>query len=78
MTTLIRLDGEIVATIGATRCFLAPRIQALPDDDPVGRTVLLMCAYALDIRAGRVSGPYRDEEALQVARIALDTFEHGG
>lgn len=72
MTLLIKLDGEVVATVGATRYFVAPRIEALPPDDQVGRLVTLMCAFALDVQAGRREGPYRDAEALRAARAVLE------
>lgn len=77
MTTLIRLEAEIVATVGVTRYYLAPRIKELPKDDPIARIVDLMCAYALDVQAGRLPGPYSDDLALGVARRALAELERG-
>ena len=71
MTQLIRLEGEIVATVGATRFFLSPAIEALPEDDPIARLVTVMCAYALEVHAGELEGPYSDAAALEHARSVL-------
>lgn len=77
MTTLVRLDGEIVATVGARRAFLAPRIEALGEQDPLTRKVLLMAAYALAIRAGTIHGPYSDEAAGFHADSVLARLDYG-
>ena len=71
MTILIQYDGAPVATVGATRSFLAPQIEALPDGDPMLRFVVFMCAFALDIQNGRLPGPYSDDRATFFARAAL-------
>jgi hypothetical protein len=71
MTIFIQYHRVPVATVGATRCFLAPQIEALPDGDPMLRFVVFMCTYALDIQNGRLPGPYSDERAAFFARSAL-------
>ena len=70
MTQLIRLDGEIVATVGATRLHLAPAIERLPDGDPKLRVVVLMCTYALEVAQGTAPAPYSDQDAVQYAQAA--------
>lgn len=75
MTELVRLDGEIVATVGATRFYLVPRIEALPVDDRQRRLAVLMCAYALEVEAGNLPGPYSDDRALAAAVEALAELE---
>ena len=77
MTTLVRLDGEIVATVGATRIHLAPAIQALPDGDPKLRLVVLMAAYALEVAHGTVAGPYSDGAAKRYGCDALNGLTQG-
>ena len=72
MTTVVRHEGEIVATVGATRYFLAPSVEALPPAHRKRRIVILMCAYALDIRQGSVAESYSDADALAVALDALE------
>ena len=71
MTSLVHLEGELVATVGASRYFLAPRIEALPEEDPVARKVVLMCVFALVIEAGQTDGPYSDQRATALADAAL-------
>jgi hypothetical protein len=75
MTKLVYLEGELVATVGASRYFLAPRIEALADDDPVARKVVLMCVYALGIEIGQTDGPYSDQRAAAFADAALAELE---
>ena len=71
MTQFIHLDGELVATVGARRFYLTPRVENLRAEDPTARLVTLMCAYALDVEAGRLPGPYSDAQAAAHAREAL-------
>lgn len=68
---LITYQGEIVATVGARRFWLAPQIDALTDDDPRAMFVALMAAYALQIRDFPDLGPYSDERAERFARVVL-------
>ena len=68
---LITYDGQIVATAGARRFYLAHPIDALPDDDPMAVFVTLMATYALQVRAHPDVGPYTDERAERFARIVL-------
>ena len=78
MTTLIRFDGDLVASVGHTRAYLMPHIEALPDGDPLLRFVVVMCSYALEVAQGRLPGPYSDERAAFFARTALiDDDEFG-
>ncbi len=69
--TLIIYQGEIVATAGGRRFYLAPQVQALDLDDPLVRFVSLMAAFALRVRDGSAPGPYTDERAERFARLAL-------
>ena len=69
--TLITYRGEIVATAGASRFHLSPRITALDADDPLAVFVSMMAAYALRVRDGSAPGPYTDERAERFARLAL-------
>jgi hypothetical protein len=71
MTQLIQLDGEIVATVGATRFHLAPAIEQLPDGHPTLRTVVLMCTYAAELIAGGRATAYADADALAFAQAGL-------
>ena len=71
MTILVRYEGRVVATVGATRAYLAPEIERLPDSDPLLRFVVMMCSYALDVGQGVLAGPYDDEIAALYARAAL-------
>lgn len=76
--TLITYDGEIVASVGATRVYLAPPIEALENGDPLLRFVSLMAGYALEVRHGSAPGPYTDARAELFTRLALiddDQFE---
>jgi hypothetical protein len=68
---LIAYRGEIVATAGARRVYLAPRILDLDDEDPLVMFVSLMGAYALQIRDDADLGPYTDEHAERFARCVL-------
>lgn len=77
MTTLVRLDDEIVATVGATRFHLVPQIEALPFRSRRRRIAILMCAYALEIEAGDAPGPYCDDRAFSIAVEALAELEAG-
>jgi len=69
MTTLVRYEGEIVASVGRTRFYLAPGIEALPDGHPKLRVAVLMCVYALEVAQGQLPGPYSDDRALAHAKL---------
>lgn len=65
MTIMIQLGGAVVASVGATRAYLAPHVEALPADDPHRVLVLGMCDYALSLAgSGRA---YDDEDAIRAA-----------
>ena len=76
--TLIVYEGEIVASVGATRVYFVPPIDTLESGDPLLRIVSLMAAYALEVRHGSAPGPYSHAQAEVFARYALiddDQFE---
>jgi hypothetical protein len=76
--TLIVYESEIVASVGATRVYFVPPIDALESSDPLLRFVSLMAAYALEVRHGSAPGPYSHVRAELFARYALvddDQFE---
>jgi hypothetical protein len=61
--TLIRLNGDIVATASSLRVHLT---RALPT--PQERFVHAMGMYARDVLTGELPGPYSDQEAEAYAR----------
>ncbi len=69
--TLIVYQGEIVATAGGRRFYLAPQVQAMDSVDPLVGFVSLMAAFALRVRDGSAPGPYTDDRAERFARLAL-------
>ena len=69
--TLIVYRGEIVASAGARRSYLAPQIARLDAGEPLRQFVSLMAAFALLVRDGSNEGPYTDEAAERFARLAL-------
>ena len=76
--TLIVYEGDIVATVGATRVYFVPPIGDLESGDPLLRFVSLMAAYALEVRHGSAPGPYTNARAELFARFSLiddDQFE---
>ncbi len=76
--TLIVYEGEIVASVGATRVYFVPLIDALESGDPLLMFISLMAAYALEVRHGYAPGPYTHARAERFARLALiddDQFE---
>jgi hypothetical protein len=68
---LIVYEGEIVATVGARRIYLAGAARELDDADPRLFFVSLMGAYALHLRDEPGLGPYTDERAERFARCVL-------
>jgi hypothetical protein len=75
MTVLVRLDGEVVATVGRSRAYLSPAAEALPDGDPKLQVITLMCDYALTL--GEASS-YRDADALRHARNVMKSLPPSG
>ena len=76
--TLIVYEGEIVASVGATRVYFVPPLDTLDRGDPLLRFVSLMAAFAAEVRRGSASGPYTHARAELFARLALiedDRFE---
>jgi hypothetical protein len=78
VTTMIRLDDEVVATVGATRAYLAPRIEELPAGDLTRLTVEYMCHWALASDEDRSGRAYSDEHALRFARWRLERDGRSG
>ena len=76
--TLIVYEGDIVASVGATRIYFVPPVDDLASGDPLLRFVSLMAAYALEVRHGSAPRPYTHARAEMFARLALiddDQFE---
>ena len=69
--TMIVYRDEVVGCAGATRFYPAPRVAALPDDDPVRPFVSLMAVFARQVREGAAPGPYTHERAELYARLVL-------
>jgi hypothetical protein len=67
----IRYRGRLVAGVDAEQAVLMPEIAALERDHPRRVFVAFMCAYAFDVTAGTLPGPYTDEDAELFARCAL-------
>ena len=61
--------GRTVAAATRTRFFLAEALDERPADDPERTFVIFMCAYAGDVLAGVLPGPYSDEDARRYARL---------
>jgi hypothetical protein len=68
---LVSYDGEIVATVGARRFYLAGAMRELDDDDARVLFVCFMATYALQLRDEPDLGPYTDERAERFARCLL-------
>jgi hypothetical protein len=69
--TLIVYRDEIVASAGARRLYLAPRIASLDDGDPLVLSVSLTGTYAMRVRHGAAPGPYTHDRAERFARCAM-------
>ena len=67
----ITYHGRTVAAATRTRFFLADVLDERPADDPERTFVIFMCAYAGDVLAGVLPGPYCDEDARRYARACL-------
>jgi hypothetical protein len=63
--------GRTVAAATRTRFFLSEMLDERPADDPERTFVIFMCAYAGDVLAGVLPGPYSDEDACRYARACL-------
>jgi hypothetical protein len=63
--------GRTVAAATRTRFFLAEVLDERPADDPERTFVIFMCAYAGDVLAGVLPGPYSDQDARRYARACL-------
>jgi hypothetical protein len=61
----ITYNGRVAAVVVGEEAIVS---DGLGDDDE--RTVKAMCLYALEVTAGRESGPYTDERAIRYARGA--------
>jgi hypothetical protein len=67
----ITYRGRTVAAATRSRFFLAEVLDERPACDPERTFVIFMCAYAGDVLAGGLPGPYDDEHARRYARAAL-------
>ncbi len=67
--------GRTVAAATRRRFFLADSLDEQPASDPERTFVILMCAYAGDVLAGVLPGPYSDEDARRYARACLAPLE---
>ena len=68
---LITYRGRVVAAVGFGGLHLVPELARRPPGDPELVFVAFMCAYALEVRLGRLPGPYDDETAALFARFAM-------
>lgn len=71
VTLMLRYQGELLGFAGATRFYLVPHIERLPDDHPLVRMATVMALFADQIKRGELDGPYSDERAELYARCAL-------
>jgi hypothetical protein len=72
MTTLIRIQGTVVAVAGPERYYLAPHLAARPQGDSSRQLASLMCAYAHRVELAGTLEEYTDERAEAFARLVLD------
>ena len=68
---IITYDGADAAAASTERFAFTAAIDALPHGDPTKRFVTFMCVYAREVLAGRLRGPYDDDDAERFARRAL-------
>ena len=71
MTTLIRLEGDVVAIAGPTRYYLAPDVALMGREEPTWQVVSLMCLYARHLEIEGRRSEYTDQEAEACARLVL-------
>jgi hypothetical protein len=77
----ITYGGRTLAAATRSRFFLAEALDERPANDPERTFVIFMCAYAGDVLAGVLPGPYSDEDARRYARACLvpaELLERGG
>jgi hypothetical protein len=56
---LIAYRGEqVTAVVNGDLAVMAPTIEALGADDPLGRFVAAMCRFAMELELGIASGAY--------------------
>jgi hypothetical protein len=67
----ITYRARTVAAATRSRFFLCEELEQRPADDPERTFVVFMCAYAGDILAGVLPGPYNDRDARRYARACL-------
>ena len=71
MPVMLRYRGEVLGFAGATRFYLVPHIERLPEDHPLVRMACLMALFAKQIHDGELDGRYTDARAELYARCAL-------
>ncbi len=71
-TITLTHQDQPVALAAPTRFWLAAHIEALPDKHPRKTHVCFMALYARDILTGHLPGPYTDQDAERLARLALN------
>jgi len=71
----ITYRGQTVAVCSAERFVLTDALAARRPGDPEVTFIVFMCAYALDIAAGVLPGPYNDTEARRYAHACLIPHE---
>lgn len=77
----ITYGGRTLAAATRSRFFLAEALDERPANDPERTFVIFMCAYAGDVLAGVLPGPYSDEDARRYARgclVPAELLERGG
>ncbi len=67
----ITYRGRTVAVCGGRRFLLADELLERPPGDPELTFIVFMCAYALDVGAGELPGPYDETDARRYARACL-------
>jgi hypothetical protein len=64
--------GELVALVSPRRAYIvAPWLRERPSGDADLRFVAYMCAYGVEVLAGRLPGPFTSATAEAVVRRAL-------
>lgn len=77
MTTLVRLEGTVVAVAGPTRYYLAPVLEARPRGDLGRKRAALMCLYAQRLDRAGLGDEYTDEMAQRFAEYVLELVHAG-
>ena len=68
---IVTYGGKTVAACTAQRFFLTDELAGRPPGDPELTFVVMMCAYAIDVAAGVLPGPYNESDARRYARACL-------